>query len=260
MFSLGCIALEMLSSEKFFPNSWMIAYASLSDIDSPEFNRKVNDAINRAQLDIESHHPVGVADFVSTLLSMAASDRMNATRARCHQWIIHTNKLLAADTMNSKDPRHNVMSHSSHSSGKLSGNIGSSKFGSNSSTKLIVVQPITVSTSDEPPHRLPGGAGATARSALIDESHTDDDENDNSDDDGGRHKSSSSSSLPPNGKTPVRSMKTSEAPPNVQVGLFRAYSKGQLTKSGSTSGRLLSSGANRLERGFSFVGWYRSPC
>lgn len=254
MFSLGCLALELLSSQVFFNSSWMLAYCSLSDVDAPEFNRKIRAAVQRAHNEIEGNHQVGVADFVANTLNTEADNRLTAVKARCHQWLIHTNKFTAADVINCKDPRRAYVKQV---------HVITSPTGRNGEQKKAgaVAHVATVPALAPIPSPIKPMTLAPGRESI----HTDNEDSD----DGTMQPLNGQMRLAP--ITPRDGLSISETPPAnhgllatggvqapTQASLSKALSKTTITKSSGSAGKLLSASSFHLERGLSFVGKFES--
>lgn len=61
VFSMGCIALEMLVSQVFFNENWVAVYEILKSGDTMKFGRSMKDALDFAQAEVKVRHAVVIS-------------------------------------------------------------------------------------------------------------------------------------------------------------------------------------------------------
>jgi len=105
VYSFGCIALEVLTSPKFFSGVWMAAFACVQTVDAPNFSQAVRLATTEAHRELRKHGVGALCDAVLHALALQPALRATPASLRANAWIAGASKFQAADTLNDRQPR-----------------------------------------------------------------------------------------------------------------------------------------------------------
>ena len=108
VFSFGCIALELLTSSKFFSELWIAAYSCLQTVEAPLFSQTIRRATQTAHSEVVRLHcktNACIGDVVIHALALQPALRASAAALRANVWICKASKFAAADLLNGRQQR-----------------------------------------------------------------------------------------------------------------------------------------------------------
>jgi serine/threonine protein kinase len=108
VFSFGCIALELLTSSKFFSELWIAAYSCLQTVEAPLFSQTIRRATQTAHSEVVRLHcktNAYISDVVIHALALQPALRASAAALRANVWICKASKFAAADLLNGRQQR-----------------------------------------------------------------------------------------------------------------------------------------------------------
>ena len=110
LWSLGCVALELLARPSFFNHAWLGVYKVLHTAQAPEFQQQLRQAVVAAVEEVRIVHGTGssatltnkteAVSLMSALLDFNISSRPTATEALKHPWLARADRFHAVATLN----------------------------------------------------------------------------------------------------------------------------------------------------------------
>eukprot|EP00605_Chrysophyceae_sp_TOSAG23-4_P001101 GSChrysophyteH1.ASY1.ANO1.1207.1 assembled CDS len=108
LFSVGCIALELLLRPSFFSKVWLPPYHSLQTENAPNFSGMLRGAISAVLAEIVRIHSDQVHKLCHALLPMQPNCRISAPNACRLPWLAQADRFKAIDCLNSRNERRTV--------------------------------------------------------------------------------------------------------------------------------------------------------
>ena len=100
IFSLGCIALELLLSQPYFNDNWICAYALVKKQSPADFRVQIKNTIDIVSLELKRTYPSMLAIFVGDMIDLNPRRRPSVEAMLSNEWIMEGDVLDAIAKLN----------------------------------------------------------------------------------------------------------------------------------------------------------------